>query len=129
MASLRRVDTPSALRRAAALVALEGVALSGSGAVFAVLAVTGDPQDRSGTVLLFVIVLALGIGVLLLARALDRRRGWAWAPTILLQVFGLVAALGGLQAGSPLVALPLALLTGAVLYQLALPQARAARDS
>jgi hypothetical protein len=128
MASLRRVSTPAPLRRAAVLVALEGAALAVAGAVFAVLALTGDPEDRSGTVLLFVLVLGLGVAVLVAARGLARGEGWAWAPTILLQVFGLVAAVGALQAGAPVVAVPLGLLAGAVLYQLATPEARAARD-
>ena len=125
---MRRVSTPAPLRRAAVLVALEGAALAGAGAVFAVLALTGDPEDRSGTVLLFGLVLALGVAVVVVARGLLRGEGWAWAPTILLQVFGLVAAVGALQAGAPLVAVPLGLLAGAVLYQLATPEARAARD-
>ena len=120
--------TPAALRRAAALVDLQALALVGAGAVFGVRALTGDPDDRSGTVLLFAIVLVLGVALLPVARALDRRAGWPWAPTVLLQVFIGIAAVGALQAGAPLVAAPLALVAVAVLYQLATPEARGARE-
>ncbi|MCW2620643.1 MAG: hypothetical protein JWL64_245, partial [Frankiales bacterium] len=51
--------------------------------------------------------------------------GWAWAPTVLTQVFLAVTAVGALQSGAWLLALPLGVLLLAVLYQLALPEARA----
>lgn len=135
VASLPRVDAvegraarSAVLRRVAVLVALQGLALVLTGVLVAVLTARGDPDDRSGSVALCILVLVTGLAVLSVARSLDRRAGWAWAPTILLQVFALIAAVGALQAGSPLVAVPLGLWAAAVLCHLATPQARGARE-
>ena len=113
------------MRRAAALVAVEGVALGLLGAAYAAAAVLGSPTERLGAVLQG--VLALGVAALLLAvaRGLAAGRGWAWAPTITTQLFLLVVGAYLAQARVWFAALPVLLLAVTVLSQLAQPAARA----
>lgn len=114
------------MRRAAALVALEGAALAVVGVVFALRAATGEPDDRSGSIGIGLLALAAGLALLPVARGLDQVRTWPWAPAILAQVLIGVIAVGALQGGLWVVAVPLGLLAGTVLYQLATPEARLA---
>ncbi len=120
------VRRPPALRRAALLVALEAVALLVVSGAYAVAGVVGDPDDRSATVLAGVLGVLLGLGLLLVARGLDRGSASAWAPAVLLQVFLAVIGVSALRAGDYAVGVPLVVLLGAVLYQLATPEARLA---
>lgn len=115
---------PAPLRRAAALVGVEGVGLVLLGAGYAVSGLLGAPEDRLGTVLEGVLALAVGAALLPVARGLARRRGWALSPTVVVQLLVLVVAVGLFQGGVLLVAVPLLVAAGAVLYLLATPQSR-----
>ena len=116
---------PTPVRRAAALVAVEGVALGVIGAVYAAAGVLGQPTERLGAVLEGVFALVVAALLLVVARGLGAGRGWAWAPTITTQLFLLVVGgylvLGGVWlAGGPVL-----LLAVGVLSQLLSPAARA----
>jgi hypothetical protein len=116
----------SPVRRAAVLLVTEAAGLAGLALVYLVGGVTGDALSRTGA-LLGAALFALLAGVLvLLARALDAVRGWARSPVVVLQLLALPIGIGLAQAKLWAAAVPLLLLAGAVLYQLATPEARIA---
>lgn len=112
--------------RAGLLVALEGLVLVGLGIVYAVAGVLGDAQSIVGAELGAGLIAASGGLLLLLARALARRRGWARSPVVVVQVLVLLTGLSLLPTGvwpAAVAAMALAVL---VLYQLATPGGRQA---
>ncbi|MCU1691604.1 MAG: Integral rane protein [Frankiales bacterium] len=122
----RTVNTP--VRRAALLVAAEGVGLVGVGLAYAVAGLLGQPEDRLGTELGAAIAVVVGVLLLLVARALDARRAWARSPAVVVQLFALPVGYG-LAQGRVWVAAAVVLgLAVAVLLQLASPEARLAFD-
>ena len=114
------------LRRAALLVAVEGAALTLVAVAYALSPVLAQPEDRLATVLEGVLALLAGLAVLAVARGLAVPRGWAFSPAIVTQLFLVVVAWGLLQGRVYLVALPLLVLAGGVLYLLSRPEAREA---
>jgi hypothetical protein len=106
------------LRRTAVLLAVEGVALLVLGTVDAVATVVGSPTDR---VLSFTVAgFALGTGAVLLvvSRAIGRRRGWARSPAVVLQLLALPVGVGLLQGGLWYAGLPVLVLAAATLWLL-----------
>jgi hypothetical protein len=116
-----------ALRRAALLVGAQALVLLVLAVVLVVHGVAFDPEDRTGTLLLALCAAVAGALVAVVARGLDRARGWAWSPTVLIQVFLAVFSVGAVQSRAWVAAVPAGLLVLAVAYQLALPDAREAR--
>ncbi len=116
----------SAARRAALLVAVEGAALTVLGAAYAVAALVGEPFDRAATLLEAGYAVVAGVLVLLVARGLWRTAGWSRAPAVVMQLLALPVGVGLLQGRVWYAAVPVLLLAGAVLYQLATPAARQA---
>ena len=112
------------MRRAAALVVVEAVALGLVGAAYAVASVLGTPTERLGAVVEGVLALVVAALLLAVARGLAAGRGWAWAPAITAQLFLLVVGAYLLLAAVWAVALPVLLLPVAVLACLASPAAR-----
>lgn len=119
---------PGAVRLAALLVALEGLALLLLGAGFGVAGVVGDPDDRSFTLAEAALVVALGGALLWLGRALSRERGWARSPAVTVQLLALPAGVGLAQNDVWPIAVVVLGLAGSVLYLLATPEARLALD-
>ncbi|MCW2606291.1 MAG: Integral rane protein [Frankiales bacterium] len=118
----RTVNTP--VRRAALLVAAEGVGLVALGLVYAVAGLLGQPEDRVGTELGAVLAVVVGLALLPVARGLDRRRLWARSPAVVVQLFALPVGYG-LAQGRVWVAAAVVLgLAVTVLLQLAAPEAR-----
>ncbi|MFJ8939399.1 hypothetical protein ACIRL0_27335 [Streptomyces sp. NPDC102365] len=91
---------PGRLTTAAALVALEGIALVAGGVYLLVMGLTGHPDDRSQAVTGGVTLIALALLPLLAARGLLLRRGWSRGPTIITQIMALPVAYNLLQADS-----------------------------
>ena len=120
----RTDGTPRPVRAAAALVAVEGLALALLGAGYAVSGVVGAPEDRLATVVAGGFALLVGVALTGVARGLARARSWALAPTVVVQVFTFVVGVGLLQAGVLAVALPLLLVPATVLYLVATPASR-----
>ena len=116
----------SPVARAALLVAVEGLALTGLGVAYGVAGVVGDPFDRTATLLEAAFAVATGVLVLLVARALAQVRGWARSPAVVLQLLALPVGVGLVQGQVWLAAVPVLLLAGSVLYLLATPEARLA---
>ena len=110
MPSPIRALLSSPVSRAAVLVALEGVALVVLGVVYAVAGLRGDAESRVGAAMGALLIAASGALLLLVARGLHRRRGWARSPAVAVQ---LLAFLTGLSLAPTGVA-PAAFLTMAV---------------
>ena len=117
-----------AVRRAAVLVAVEGVGLVGVGVAYAVAGLLGEPEDRVGAELLGVIAVVVGLLLLLVARALDRRRSWARSPAVVVQLLALPVGYRLAQGKVWLAAVVVLGLAVAVLVQLFTPAARLELD-
>jgi len=114
----------SAVRRAAVVVALEGLVLVGLGVAYGVLGLTGDAESRVGAEVGAALIVAAGVLLVLVARALDRERAWSRAPVISVQLLTLLTALSLMPTGvapAALVAMGMAVV---VLYALATQEAR-----
>ena len=66
---------------------------------------------------------------LLLARATDRRSGWARSPAVVLQLLALPVGIGLLQGGVWAAGVPVLLLAAGTLSQLAMSGAASAAES
>ena len=117
---------PTAVRVAGAGVLVEALAIVVLAGILLGVGVLGSPDDRTGTVLAGLLGVGLGAALVAVGAGLVRGRGWAWSPSVLLQIFLVVVTVSLLRAGDLLAGL----VTGAVVllvgYQLATPQARAA---
>ncbi|WP_225823328.1 hypothetical protein [Streptomyces naphthomycinicus] len=89
---------PRRLTYAAALAAVEGVALLAGGLWVLVLGLTGDPDDRQQAVTLGITLAVLALLPLLAARGLLLRRGWSRGPAVITQVMALPVAYNLLHA-------------------------------
>ncbi|CAA9343835.1 MAG: hypothetical protein AVDCRST_MAG07-2559 [uncultured Frankineae bacterium] len=116
----------SPVARAAALVALEGVALAVLGTVYGVAGVVGEPLDRTATLIEAGFAVVAGVLLLLVARGLARVRGWSRAPAVVAQLLALPVGVGLVQGRVWVAAVPVLLLALGVLQALTTPQARRA---
>ncbi|TPQ15971.1 hypothetical protein [Streptomyces sporangiiformans] len=91
---------PRRLTAAAALAALEGLALVVAGVYMAVRGLTGHPDDRQQAVTGGVTLIALALLPLLAARGLLKQRSWSRGPAIITQIMALPVAWTLLQADS-----------------------------
>ncbi|OIJ67026.1 hypothetical protein [Streptomyces mangrovisoli] len=114
---------PRRLTWAAALAAVEGLALAAGGIWMLVLGLTRDSGDKQGSVSGGVTLIVLALLPLLAARGLLARRSWSRGPAVITQIMGLFVAYDLLQADS--VAIPvgiaLAVVSVAVLVLLVNP--------
>ncbi|MCF6743296.1 hypothetical protein E9529_03210 [Blastococcus sp. KM273128] len=122
-------QAPPSLRRAALVVALEGLAFGVLTLVLLYLTLTGNAESVPRA-LAEVVLAALAAGLLLAAaRGLWRVADWARAPVVALQLFlGLTGFTLAFSAQQPLIGLPILALVGAVLYLLAAPDSRLAYE-
>ncbi|MGW1725501.1 hypothetical protein ACWCQK_21510 [Streptomyces sp. NPDC002306] len=103
---------PRRLTYAAALAALEGLALLVGGGWILVLGLTGAPDDRRQAVTGGVTLIVLALLPLLAARGLLGRRGWSRGPAVITQIMALPVAYNLLRSDS--VAIPAGIALGAV---------------
>jgi predicted alternative tryptophan synthase beta-subunit len=104
---------PITLSAAAAVEALEGIALVAVGLYVGVEAVAGSPNDLTSAVVLALMAIAAGVGIVAVGRGLWQTRRWGRAPALLTQIFALIAAISMIQSrrqavGVILIALALA---------------------
>lgn len=105
---------PRRLTYAAALAALEGVALVIGGVWMLVLGVTGDPDDRQQAVTGGLTLIVLALLPLFAARGLLLRRSWSRGPGVITQIMALPVAYNLLQADSMAIPAGIALAVVAV---------------
>ncbi|MER6672461.1 hypothetical protein [Streptomyces sp. NPDC000983] len=105
---------PRRLTYAAALAALEGLALVAGGIWILVLGLTGDPDDRQQAVTGGVTLAVLALLPLLAARGLLARRSWSRGPAVITQILALPVAYNLLQADSMAIPAGIALAVVAV---------------
>ncbi|MFH8973952.1 hypothetical protein [Streptomyces sp. NPDC017890] len=103
---------PGRLTAAAALAALEGLALVVGGAWMLVGGLTGHPDDRTSAITGGITLIVLALLPLLAARGLIGRRGWSRGPAVITQIMALPVAYNLLQADS--VAIPAGIVLGVV---------------
>ncbi|MGX1133041.1 hypothetical protein RKD49_005231 [Streptomyces glaucescens] len=105
---------PVRLIAAAALAALEGLALVVGGVWILVLGLTGEPDDRQQAVTGGVTLIVLALLPLLAARGLLARRSWSRGPAVITQIMALPVAYNLLQADSMAIPAGIALAVVAV---------------
>ncbi|MFI8206366.1 hypothetical protein [Streptomyces sp. NPDC085937] len=89
---------PRRLTYAAALAALEGLALVAGGVWMLALGLMGEPDDRQQAVTGGVTLIVLALLPLLAARGLLARRGWSRGPAVVTQVVALPVAYNMLRS-------------------------------
>lgn len=90
---------PLTLTAAAAVEALEGLAVLAVGLYVGVEAVAGSPNDLASAIVLALMAIGAGVGVVAVGRGLWQRRRWSRAPAVLTQIFGLIVAISMIQSG------------------------------
>lgn len=105
---------PRRVTYAAALCALEGLALVAGGVWMFALGVSGDPDDRQQAVTGGVTLIVLALLPLLAARGLMGLRGWSRGPAVITQVMALPVAYNLLRADSMAIPAGIALMAVAV---------------
>ncbi|WP_327317758.1 hypothetical protein [Streptomyces sp. NBC_01235] len=105
---------PRRLTYAAALAALEGLALVAGGVWMLVLGITGDPDDRQQAVTGGVTLIVLALLPLLAARGLLGLRSWSRGPAVITQIMALPVAYNLLKADSMAIPAGIALAAVAV---------------
>jgi hypothetical protein len=108
----------TAVRRGAVLLGVEAVALLVIGVAFVVATATGSPDNRGLSYGVAGFAVAGGVVLLLLARAVDRRQGWARSPAVVLQLLAVPVGIGFLQGGLWAAGVPVLLLAAATLWHL-----------
>ncbi|MCA1712651.1 MAG: hypothetical protein LC789_13875 [Actinobacteria bacterium] len=103
-------------RRAAALLAVEGLAL---GVVGLVDGLRADAQDRSAAVATTLFAVLGGLLLAGLARAVSHRHAWARTPSVVLQLLALPVGTDLLRGHVWAAGIPVLLLAGATLFHLA----------
>lgn len=114
------------MTRAALLVGFEGGALALLGFGYGLAGVFGTPYDRTATLVEAGFTVVVGGLVLFVARGLRRTAGWSRSPAVVVQLLAVPVGVGLLQGRVWYAALPVLLLAGGVLHQLATPEARLA---
>lgn len=119
------MQRPRSLEVAAALIALQALALGVWGAVELIRALVGHPHDRGTAILLGVVVLIYATGVAVAARGVWNMRRWAQSPSYLVSFFAIVVGIGQLQT-LPALVVPLILIGVGSIVALSLPASREA---
>ncbi|MDJ0379262.1 hypothetical protein [Streptomyces sp. G-G2] len=105
---------PGALTAAAALTALEGLALAGLGVYMLFVGVFGDPDSPQQAETGGITLLALAALPLIAARGLRRGRRWSRGPALITQLMALPVAWTLFHTGGAMIAAAVALALAAV---------------
>ncbi|MDX6287546.1 MAG: hypothetical protein QOG53_3031 [Frankiales bacterium] len=96
--------TPLAVRVAASLVALQGVALVAGSLTYAGFLIAGEPDNRGLALFGAAIGLLFGGTLVAAARGLSHRRRPAYSPTVLIELLSIPVGIGLIQSERPAVA-------------------------
>ncbi|KUL53326.1 hypothetical protein ADL22_04020 [Streptomyces sp. NRRL F-4489] len=105
---------PARLSSAAALTAVEGLALAALGAYMLLNGLVGSPDSPQQAEMGGVTILALAVLPLVAARGLWRRRRWSRGPSLITQIVALPVAWTLVKGGGALIAAGAALAVAAV---------------
>jgi len=119
---------PSEVCRAAAIVALEGVAVLALGPILLVGGILlGRPDSLSRAWAEVVLAIAAGTLILFLARALSKAAGWSRAPVLVIQILAMPVGYSlAFPSEQPLYGIPVLASGATVLYLLFTPAAQLA---
>ncbi|WP_030981716.1 hypothetical protein [Streptomyces sp. NRRL S-1813] len=95
---------PARLSAAAALTAVEGLALAALGAYMLIMGLAGSPDSPQQAVMGGLTVLALAVLPLVAARGLWLRRRWSRGPSLITQIVALPVAWTLVNGGGALIA-------------------------
>lgn len=104
-------NRPATLTAAAAIEAVEGVALIGVGLFVGVETLVARSASVTNAIALAVCAVAVGAALLAVARGLYHQRRWARTPAVLTQLFGFITAIYLLQGHQYAYGFPIALAT------------------
>ena len=114
-------NRPATLTAAAAIEALEGLAMIGVGLFVAVETLTAHSASVANAIALAVCALAVGAALLAVARGLYQPRRWARTPALLTQVFGFIIAIYLIQGHQLAYGIPIIVATVAGAFTLLAP--------
>ncbi|WP_455355999.1 hypothetical protein [Streptomyces sp. SYSU K217416] len=100
---------PTRLTAAAALTALEGVALAAVGVYLLVMGLLGDPDSLQQAATGGLTVIALAVIPLAAARGLRLRRRWSRGPALIMQLISVPVVWTLVQTGGAMIAAGIAL--------------------
>jgi hypothetical protein len=103
-------------RRAALLLAVEGVSLVVVGVVLTIATANGSPHNRGLSYGVAGFAVGGGAVLLLFARAVQRQQGWARSPAVVLQLLAVPVGIGFLQGGLWAAGVPVLVLAAATLW-------------
>jgi hypothetical protein len=95
--SPRLTTRPVTLLAAAAIEALEGLAVLAVGLYVGVEAVAGSPNDLTSAIVLALMAIAAGVAIIAVGRGLWLSRRWGRAPALLTQIFAVITAVSMIQ--------------------------------
>jgi len=123
-----RPPVPTEVRGAAAIVALEGLAVLALGPILLVGGILMSRPDSLGRAWAEVVVaISAGTLILFLARTLSKVAGWSRAPVIVIQILAVPVGYSlAFPSEQPLYGIPVLAAAGGVLYLLATPAAQLA---
>jgi hypothetical protein len=114
------------LTTAAAIEALEGIAVTVVGLYVGIEAIAGSPNDLASAVVLALMAVAAGVAIAAVGRGLWQARRWARAPALLTQIFALIAGISMIQSRRQVLGIVLiALAVAAAATLMSPPSARA----
>jgi hypothetical protein len=86
------------LSAAAAIEALEGIAVLAVGLYVGIEALLGSPNDLASALVLALMAIAAGAGIVAVGRGLWQARRWGRAPALLTQIFAVIAGISMIQS-------------------------------
>ncbi|MEW2544809.1 hypothetical protein AB0910_03345 [Streptomyces sp. NPDC047002] len=113
-APVQAAARPPRLTAAAALTALEALALFAAGVYLLVAGASGAPDDPGQAEALGVTVLVIGVLPLIAARGLLRLRGWSRGPAMITHIIALPVAYTLMTSGGALVPVGIAVAAVAI---------------
>lgn len=119
---------PASVLRAAAIVALEGVAVVALGPILLIGGILmSRPESLSRAWAEVVIAIAAGALILFLARALSQVAGWSRAPVVVIQILAVPVGYSlAFPSEQPLYGIPILAAAATVLYLLFTPESKLA---
>lgn len=118
---MRVANRPATLTAAAALEALEGIAMIGAGLFVGIETFAARSASITNAIALAVCALALGVGLIAVGRGLYQVRRWSRTPALLTQVFGFITGVYLIQSHQYAYGIPIIIITVAAVVLIFTP--------